>query len=70
MNKRTLLATATLTALVLSVGTLHPTPVSGTAELAAPAQPLDPQTAQSAENPTSPQWGYAWGTLPRPRPAP
>ena len=62
MNKRTLLATATLTALVLTVGTLHPTPVGGATELASATQPaaaLD--TLQTVEAPAAPQWARAWG---------
>lgn len=68
MKKRTLLATATLTALVLSFGTLQPAPAAGAAALAAHAQPLDalaqPLDALAplaAEAPAAPQWGYAWG---------
>ena len=62
VNKRTLLATATLTALVLTVGTLHPTPVGGAAELASATQPaaaLD--MLQTVEAPAAPQWGRAFG---------
>lgn len=72
MKKRTLLATATLTALVLSFGTLQPAPAAGAAALAAHAQPLDalaapldalaqPLDALAAEAPAAPQWGYFWG---------
>ena len=60
MKKRTLLATATLTALVLSFGALQPAPVEGPAELASHAQPLD-APAPAAEAPASPQWSYFWG---------
>ena len=69
MNKRTLLATATLTALVLTVGTLHPTPVGGTAELASATQPAVALDMQAVEAPAAPQWGHAfrlglaWGVL-------
>lgn len=61
MKKRTLLVTATLTALVLSVGVVQPAPVGETAELTSHAQPLDTQTPRSAENPISPLWSYALG---------
>ena len=61
MKKRTLLATATLTALVLSFGALQPAPVEGPAELASHAQPLDAPAPAATEAPASPQWGYIWG---------
>lgn len=61
MKKRTLLATATLTALVLSFGTLQPAPAAGAAALAAHAQALDAPAPLAAEAPASPQWGYFWG---------
>ena len=58
MQKRTLLATATLTALLLSVGTLQTAP---TGVEAAPApHEIGLQTMQSAEAP-APQWGVAFG---------
>ena len=59
MHKRTLLATATLTALLLSVGSLQPVPIGAEAELASHA--LGVQTMQSAEAPTGPLWGEAFG---------
>ena len=59
MQKRTLLATATLTALLLSVGTLQTAPAGVGAEPAPHA--LGAQTMQSAEAPAGPQWGAAWG---------
>ena len=59
MHKRTLLATATLTALLLSAGTLQTAPTGVEAELAPHA--LATQTMQSSEAPTAPQWGAAWG---------
>ncbi len=59
MNKRTLLATATLTALLLTAGSMPTTPTDVEAELAPHA--LGVQTLQSVEAPTGPQWGAAWG---------
>ena len=59
MHKRTLLATATLTALLLSVGSLQPVPIGAEAELASHA--LGVQTMQSPEAPTGPLWGEAFG---------
>lgn len=66
MKKRTLLATATLTALVLSSGALQPVPIDGAATLASYAQPLDAQlldaqAPSTVGHPTSPQWGWVWG---------
>ena len=67
MHKRTLLATATLTALLLSVGSLQPVPTGVDAELAPHA--LGVQTGLTAEAPVGPQWGEAfdlgiwWGVL-------
>ena len=67
MHKRTLLATATLTALLLSVGSLQPVPIGVDAELAPHA--LGVQTMQAAETPVGPLWGEAfdlgvwWGVL-------
>lgn len=67
MHKRTLLATATLTALLLSVGSLQPVPTGVDAELAPHA--LGVQTVLSAEAPAGPQWGEAfdlgfwWGVV-------
>ena len=67
MHKRTLLATATLTALLLSVGSLQPAPTGVDAELAPHA--LGVQTVLSAEAPVGPQWGEAfdlgfwWGVV-------
>ena len=58
MHKRTLLATATLTALLLSVGSLQPVPTGAEAELAPHA--LGVQTVLSAEAPVGPQWGEAF----------
>ena len=54
MQNRRLLATATLTALVLSVGIVQPAPI-GTATDPAP------QTLQLMEDPTGPQWAHAFG---------
>ena len=59
MHKRTLLATATLTALLLSVGSLQTAPAGVEAELAPHASGL--QTMQAAEAPAGPQWGAAFG---------
>ena len=59
MHKRTLLATATLTALLLSVGSLQTAPMSVGTELAPYASGL--QTMQAVEAPAGPQWGEAWG---------
>ena len=59
MHKRTWLATATLTALLLTAGSLQVAPTGVEAELAPHA--LGMQTLQSAEAPVGPQWGYAWG---------
>ena len=67
MHKRTLLATTTLTALLLSVGSLQPVPIGAEAELAPHA--VSVQTVLSAEAPVGPQWGEAfdlgiwWGVL-------
>ena len=59
MHKRTLLATATLTALLLSVGSLQPAPMGVETELA--PHELTVQTMQSPETPVGPLWGEAWG---------
>ena len=59
MHKRTLLATATLTALLLSVGSLQPAPIGVETELAPHA--LGVQTMQAAEAPNGPLWGEAFG---------
>lgn len=59
MQKRTLLATATLTALLLSVGTVQTAPTAPGAE--PPPHALGPQTMQSAEAPAGPQWGALYG---------
>ena len=67
MQKRTLLATATLTALLLSVGSLQPAPMSVETELAPYASGL--QTMHAVEAPAGPLWGEAfdmgfwWGVL-------
>ena len=58
MQKRTLLATATLTALLLSVGSLQTAPMSEM-ELAPYASGL--QIMQAVEAPAGPLWGEAWG---------
>ena len=58
MHKRTLLATATLTALLLTAGSLQTAP-AGVEELSPPALSL--QTMQPAEAPVGPQWGEAFG---------
>lgn len=66
MHKRTLLATATLTALLLTAGSLQTAP-AGVQEPAPHA--LGQQTVQSAETPVGPQWGEAfdlgfwWGAV-------
>lgn len=59
MHKRTLLATATLTALLLTTGSLQTTPAGVEAELAPHA--LGQQTTQSAEAPVGPLWAEAFG---------
>ena len=59
MHKRTLLATATLTALLFTAGSLPTAPTGVDAELAPHASGL--QTMQSAEAPVGPHWGVAWG---------
>ncbi len=61
MQKRTLLATATLTALLLTAGSLQTAPTGVEAGPAPHA--LGAQTVQSAEAPAGPQWGKAfdWG---------
>jgi len=59
MHKRTLLATATLTALLLTAGSLQTAPTGVEAELAPHALSL--QTLQSAEPPAGPLWGEAFG---------
>lgn len=59
MHKRTLLAAATLTALLLSVGSLQPAPIGVETELAPHA--VDVQTMQAADAPVGPQWGEAFG---------
>ncbi|MCY4616242.1 MAG: hypothetical protein OXC71_07625 [Chloroflexi bacterium] len=59
MHKRTLLATATLTALLLTVGSLQTAPTGVETELAPHASGL--QTMQAAEAPAGPQWGEAFG---------
>ena len=60
MQRRRLLAMATLTALVLSIGILQPAPMGAGAELAPHSQQAAPY-AQSAHAPAVPQWAYAWG---------
>ena len=59
MHKRTLLATATLTALLLTAGSLQTAPASVEVERAPHATGL--QTMQAAEAPVGPQWGEAFG---------
>ena len=59
MHKRTLLATATLTALLLTTGSLQTAPAGIDAELAPHTSVL--QTMQSAEVPVGPLWGEAFG---------
>ena len=59
MHKRTLLATATLTALLLTTGSLQTAPAGIDAEPAPHASVL--QTMQSAEVPVGPLWGEAFG---------
>lgn len=58
MHKRTLLATATLTALLLTAGSLQTAP-AGVEEPVPLA--LSQQAMQSAEAPVGPLWGEAWG---------
>ena len=60
MQRRRLLAMATLTALVLSMGILQPAPMGTGAELAPHTQQTAPYTPQLAE-PATAQWSYAWG---------
>lgn len=59
MQKRTLLATATLAALLLSVGSLQTAPMGVETELAPYASGL--QTMHAVEAPAGPLWGEAWG---------
>ena len=61
MQKRKLLAISTLTALLLSVGTLQPAPMETGAELALHSHPVAPHAPPSLETPAAPQWAYAWG---------
>ncbi len=61
MHKRTLLATATLTALMLSAGTLQAAPIGADADPASQTRPLATQTQPAAEDPVTPQWGFALG---------
>lgn len=61
MQKRTLLAVSTLTALLLSVGTLQPAPMETGAELALHSHQVAPHVLPSVEEPVAPQWAYAWG---------
>ena len=67
MQKRTLLATATLTALLLTGGSLQTAPTGIETEPAPHA--LGVQTVQSPEAPVGPLWGAAfdlgfwWGVL-------
>ena len=67
MHKRTLLATATLTALLLTAGSLQTAPAAAEAEPAPHALGL--QTMQPAEAPVGPLWGEAfdlgiwWGVV-------
>ena len=60
MRTRRLLALATLTALLLSVGVLQTAPMDAGTELASHAQQAAPY-APSAHAPAVPQWGYALG---------
>ena len=57
MHKRTLLATATLTALLLTAGSLQTAPTGVQVEPARHASGL--QTMQAAEAPVGPLWGEA-----------
>ena len=60
MQKRTSLATATLTALMLSVGALQAAPIGAEADPASLTHPLATQTpSPAAEGPATPQWAYA-----------
>ncbi len=59
MHRRTLLATATLTALLLTTGSLQTTPTGVEVEPAPHASSL--QTMQSSEVPAAPRWGAAFG---------
>lgn len=60
MRTRRLLAMATLTGLLLSIGVLPTAPMGAGTELASHAQQAAPH-APSAHAPAVPQWGYAWG---------
>ncbi len=59
MQRRTLLAVSTLTALLLSIVVLQTAP-TGAAEFAAHAQAAS-DAPLSVEAPAAPQWAYAWG---------
>lgn len=61
MQNRKLLAISTLTALLLSVGTLQPAPMQTGTELATHGQQAAPHAPPSVEAPAAPQWAYAWG---------
>ena len=61
MQKRRLLATATLIALVFSVGALQPAPIGAAPELAPHTQAAAPYAPPAADGPAAPQWSYAWG---------
>ncbi len=61
MQKRTLLAISTLTALLLSVGTLQPAPMETGAELALHGHLVAPQAPPSVEEPVAPRWAFALG---------
>ena len=54
MQKRTFLAAATLTALLLSMGPLQPSAIGATADPAA-------HSLQLTEDATGPHWAYVWG---------
>lgn len=60
MRTRKLLAMATLTGLLLSIGVLPTAPMGAGTELTSHAQQAAP-LAPSAQAPAVPQWGYAWG---------
>ncbi len=61
MQRRRLLATATLTALLLSIGTLPTAPAGTAAEPASHTQPAAPHAPWTADGPAAPQWGAAFG---------
>ena len=61
MQKRKVLAISTLTALLLSVGTLQPAPMETGAELALHGHLVASHAPPSVEKPVAPRWAYALG---------